>query len=98
MATLSQRSFSGGEISPSLYARVDFNKYQTSLRQCRNFIVQKHGGVANRPGTKLVGEVKDSTKKVRLIPFVFNRDQTYVLEFGEKNTCLICSLSRARTF
>ena len=83
MATLSQRSFSGGEISPSLYARVDFNKYQTSLRQCRNFIVQKHGGVANRPGTKLVGEVKDSTKKVRLIPFVFNRDQTYVLEFGE---------------
>jgi len=83
MATLSQRSFSGGEISPSLYARVDFNRYQTSLRQCRNFIVQKHGGVSNRPGTKLVGEVKDSLRKVRLIPFIFNRDQTYVLEFGE---------------
>lgn len=82
MATLTQRSFAGGEISPSLYARVDFNRYQISLRTCRNFIVQKHGGVANRPGTKFIDEVKDSTKRVRLIPFIFNRDQTYVLEFG----------------
>lgn len=42
----------------------------------------RHGGVANRPGTEFVGEVKDSTKTVRLIPFVFNSSQTYVLEFG----------------
>jgi hypothetical protein len=78
-----QRSFSGGEISPSLYARVDVAKYQNGLRTLRNYFVMRHGGAANRSGTKFIGEVKDSTKNVRLIPFVFNNDQTYVLEFGD---------------
>lgn len=84
MSTVSQRSFSGGEVAPSLYARVDTNKYATGLKTCRNFYVMRHGGVANRPGTKFVGEVKDSSKKVRLIPFVFNASQTYALEFGHQ--------------
>lgn len=83
MTTVRQFSFAGGEISPSLYGRVDTVKYSTGLRTCRNFFVQRHGGVANRPGTAFVGEVKDSTKKVRLIPFIFNADQTYILEFGD---------------
>lgn len=77
-----QRSFTGGEISPSLYARVDQTKYATGLRTCRNFLVMRHGGLANRPGSSWVGEVIDSTKTVRLVPFVFNSDQTYVLEFA----------------
>jgi hypothetical protein len=44
----------------------------------------RHGGATNRPGSEFVGEVKDSTKAVRLIKFVFNNDQTYVLEFGHQ--------------
>ena len=84
MTTLSQKSFSGGELTPSLYARTDTVKYQTGLRQCRNFLVMRHGGAANRPGLEFVGEVKDSAKAVRLIKFVFNNDQTYVLEFGDQ--------------
>jgi len=83
MSTFSEKSFSGGEITPSLYARVDTAKYAAGLRTCRNFFVMRHGGVSNRPGTKFVGEVKDSSKTVRLIPFVFNASQTYVLEFGD---------------
>lgn len=82
MSTLLQRSFSGGEIAPSLYARVDVAKYSTGLRTLRNFLVMRHGGASNRPGLGFIGEVKDSTRQVRLIPFVFNNDQTYVLEFG----------------
>lgn len=82
MANVRQLSFSGGELSPSLHGRVDQVKYATGLKTCRNFIVQRHGGVANRPGTQFVGEVNDSSKTVRLIPFVFNASQTYVLEFG----------------
>lgn len=82
MSTVAQRSFAGGEIAPSLYARCDVAKYSTGLRTCRNFFVMRHGGVQNRPGTQFICEVKDSTKAVRLIPFVFNSDQTYVLEFG----------------
>jgi len=82
VTTTIQRSFAAGEIAEALYARVDTVKYATGLRTCRNFLVMRHGGVANRPGTTFVGEVKDSTKTVRLIPFIFNADQTYVLEFG----------------
>lgn len=66
-----------------MYSRTDTNKYAAALRTCRNFIVQRFGGATNRPGTKFVGEVSDSTKSVRLIPFVFNTLQTYVLEFGD---------------
>lgn len=84
MSTVIQRSFSGGEIAPSLYARVDTAKYATGLRTCRNFSVMRHGGVQNRAGTKFVQEVSDSSKRIKLIPFVFNVDQTYVLEFGDE--------------
>lgn len=83
MSNTRQFSFSGGEVAPSLYARVDLVKYATGLRTCLNHMVMRHGGVANRPGTGFVGEVKDSTKAGRLIPFIFNASQTYVLEFGD---------------
>jgi hypothetical protein len=84
MSVFRQPSLSSGEISPSLYARVDLTKYATGLKTCRNFIVEKFGGISNRPGTQFIAEVKDSTKNVRLIEFIFNADQTYVLEFGDQ--------------
>lgn len=78
-----QFSFAGGELTPSLYARTDVVKYATGLRTCRNNMVMRQGGTRNRPGTAFVAEVKDSSKIVRLVPFVFNTGQTYVLEFGD---------------
>jgi hypothetical protein len=84
MTTLAQRSFAGGEMAPSLYARVDTVRYATGLRTARNVYVMRHGGATNRPGTEFVAEVKDSTKRVREIKFEFNSQQTYVLEFGEE--------------
>lgn len=82
MTTLAQRNFGGGEISPALYPRCDLVKYSTGARTLRNFMIQKHGGAASRPGTQFVAEVSNSGNVVRLIPFVFNDSQTYVLEFG----------------
>jgi len=82
MTAIVQRSLAGGELSPKLYARVDTVKYQTGLRTCRNNMVLKEGGISNRPGLRYICEVKDSTKKIKMIPFIFNDDQTYVLEFG----------------
>ncbi|HEO8935038.1 TPA: hypothetical protein QIF01_003852 [Serratia marcescens] len=81
--SLIQPSFAGGEVSPSLYGRVDLEKYQTSLRRCRNFIVRQYGGVENRPGTRYVAPAKFQDRKCRLIPFQFNTEQTYVLEVGD---------------
>jgi hypothetical protein len=44
--------------------------------------VMRHGGAQNRPGTEFICEVSDSSAVTRLIPFIFNADQTYILEFG----------------
>ena len=77
-----QPSFSGGELAPSLHARVDLAKYAVGLKTCRNFIVLAHGGVTNRAGTKFICETAISAKTTRLIPFEFNTEQTYDLEFG----------------
>lgn len=77
-----QRSFAGGEISPSMAGRADQVKYQTGLKTCRNFKVLKHGGVANRSGFRFINEVKNSSLDTYLMKFVFDDDQTYVIEVG----------------
>ena len=77
-----QRSFAGGEVTPEFYGRIDDVKYQTGLATCRNFLVYPHGPVANRSGTTYVNQVKDSTKKTRLIPFTYSTTQTMVIELS----------------
>jgi len=83
MPTLAQRSFTAGEIAPSLYARTDIVQYLTGLRTCRNFLIKKHGGASNRSGTKYVVSTKYAAKTARLIPFIFSTDQTYMIEVGD---------------
>lgn len=78
-----QTNFTGGEISPRLLGRVDLTKYTASLQTCQNFLVFPHGGVTKRSGTRFIAEVKDSSKKVRLVPFVFSTVQAYIIEFGD---------------
>lgn len=69
-----QRSFTGGEISPQMYGRIDDAKYQAGLEICRNFVVLPQGPVENRAGFAYVNHAKYSNKKCRLIPFTFNRE------------------------
>jgi hypothetical protein len=83
LATVSQRNFSSGELSPSLYSRVDITKYATGLRTCKNNVILRYGGATNRSGTKFINVAKYPTKDIRLIDFQFNDDQTYMLQFGE---------------
>jgi len=77
-------NFTGGELSPRLDGRSDLAKYPTGLKTLENFIVFPHGSAARRSGTQFVAEVKDSSKKTRLIPFEFSTTQTYMLEFGDQ--------------
>jgi hypothetical protein len=76
------RSFAGGEVTPEFFGRIDDAKFQTGLSTCRNFIVKPHGPVENRPGLAVVREVKDSTKKTRILPFIYASDQSVVVEVG----------------
>jgi hypothetical protein len=78
-----QVSFSGGEMSPEMFGRIDDIKVKTGLALCKNFIVKPQGPIENRSGTSFVNEVKNSLKTVRLIPFTFSTTQTMVLEFGD---------------
>ncbi len=76
-------TFSRGELSPRLHGRVDIDHYKMGLETCTNFYVLRQGGLRRRPGTVFVAEIKDSTKKARLIPFEFNETQAYAVELGD---------------
>jgi hypothetical protein len=82
-AKLLQPTLTAGEVSPSLYGRVDIARYGTGLRRCRNFIVRPYGGVENRPGFQYVDDAGDDGTH-RLVPFVFGDGVAYVLVFGHQ--------------
>ena len=77
-------NFTAGELSPRLDGRNDLAKYSSGCKTLQNMVIYPHGSAARRPGTTFVREVKDSTKKTRLIPFEFSTTQTYILEFGNQ--------------
>lgn len=79
-----QQAFVGGEIAPQMWGRADDVGYANGLARCRNCIVRPQGMVENRAGLRFVHEVKDSSKRVRLIPFSFSGEQTMVIELGDK--------------
>lgn len=76
-----QPSFGGGEIAPALGARVDLQRYQISLKTCKNFTVMSQGGVRNRPGTRYVDQTVNN-EQVRLIRFKFSISDACVLVFS----------------
>ena len=82
--TLSLTSFVSGEFSPKMDGRSDFDKYSSGTKTLENFLIHPQGAATRRVGTQFIAEVKDSTKKTRLIPFEFSTTQTYILEFGDQ--------------
>lgn len=82
-ATQVQTNFTAGEISPRLLGRSDLNRFQNGLDEASNVILYPHGMVARRPGTKYVATTKTSSS-ARLIPFKYNDDQAYAVEFGDQ--------------
>jgi hypothetical protein len=81
-----QTTFNRGELSPLLNSRTDIDYWRSSTALCTNFLVLRQGGLRRRSGTIFIAEVKDSSKVVRLLPFVFNASQAYVLELGDAYT------------
>ena len=83
MVDLLQPSFAKGEISPSLYGRVDTALYRVALRKAYNAVIHPQGGASNRAGLYFLAPVKTHTYAPRLIPFEFSGDDQYILEFGD---------------
>ena len=82
--TLALTSFVSGEFSAKMDGRSDFDKYSSGTKTLENFLIHPQGAATRRVGTQYIAEVKDSSKKTRLIPFEFSTTQTYVLEFGDQ--------------
>ncbi len=78
-----QPSFTGGEISPSLRARVDAAGYHTWLYSAQNMFVHPQGGISNRPGTRYVANAKTANGPCLVLAFPITQDEAYILELGE---------------
>lgn len=79
-----QASFAAGELSPSLFARVDFAKYRSGAATMRNFFVDYRSGASTRSGTEYIRPAALGTSRIRLVRFQQSQKVNYVLEFGEK--------------
>lgn len=74
-------SFTAGELSPLLHARVDLAQYANGAAYLNNFIILPQGGLSNRPGTASMDG--KTYADVRLVPFVFSEEDSCVLAFGD---------------
>lgn len=80
MSRIAFRNFTGGEVTPTLSARYDLQKFGSFLQCCENFIPNLHGDIERRPGTYYLAELGGAAV---LVPFQFNteKENNYVLIF-----------------
>lgn len=69
----------GGEISPSLWSRIDLDKVKVGLAKCHNFIPFAHGGARYRMGTKFIAEVNSECV---LHSMEYTSEPSIMIEFG----------------
>lgn len=95
-----QTNFSTGELDPLLRARVDLAAYNNALETAKNVLVQPQGGVRRRPGLHYIAQLpSDAANGVRLVPFEFSVDDSYMLCFTNnrmyvfKNEALVTNIN-----
>jgi hypothetical protein len=79
-------AFVAGEVSPSLYARSDLEKYDLGLALAKNWFVDYRGGVSTRAGTQFIGLVMADGLPTKFFKFQFSPTvaNAYVLLFGDR--------------
>ena len=82
-AEVSLPNFASGELSPSMYGRFDLPIYYSGCERMLNFLAETQGSARFRTGTKYVLHTRRNNV-ANLIPFQFNDQQAYVLEFTDK--------------
>lgn len=71
--------FNGGEISPNLEGRTDWDKYNYSAKLCKNFIPLVEGSLIRRGGSHFIGFTKDKEKNIIGFSIYLNKDVTPTL-------------------
>lgn len=80
-----KNSFISGELSPAVYGRTDLAKLPLGATTYRNFFAGYRGGAYSRAGLAYVCICKQPATAAppRPIPFQFNNEQGFMLEFGD---------------
>ena len=77
-------NFGFGEVSPSLYSRVDLPIYTQSAQRIENFFLRSEGGVIKRSGLQYLYEYDTTVdtsqrQQCRLLPYIFSDDEQYII-------------------
>lgn len=80
----SYMNFLGGEVSPNAYKRLDMAGNSKWFETAKNIYFGTTGDVYNRRGFRYISKTASgsSGEKIKLIPFIFNRSQSYCIEFN----------------
>lgn len=82
---LIRSNFTAGELSPLMYGRVTFAKYQNGLEKARNVLILSQGGITNRFGTIFEAETTAN----------YGTDfQIYILNYDNINKYLVIHSDR----
>ena len=79
-----QTTFNSGELTPRLAGRIDLKKYYNGVETLLNTIPLATGAAMRRPGFEYIATTKYTETTAELIPFEYNTEQAYALEFGNK--------------
>ena len=77
-----QSNFASGELSPKVWGRYDLKIFRSGLEIMENFIAEIQGSARFRTGTIFVWHTRLNQHAI-LIPFQFNDEQAYMMEFTE---------------
>ena len=91
MVRIAQTNLGAGILSEGMYAREDTQKFRQGLKDAVNVFVRTQGGVSNRAGLELVTGIDTSgaSHEQFLVPFSFNDEQTYQVEFTDSKFRII---------
>lgn len=85
-----QTNFTTGELDPLLRARIDLDQYNNALEKATNVVIQPQGGMKRRPGTRHLFELPAAAANgVRLVPFEFSVDDSYMLVFTDQRMYVV---------
>jgi|LGVF01.2.fsa_nt_gb hypothetical protein len=77
-----QNSLITGVIAPTLFGRVDLDKYYNAVAEAENVVISPHGGMIRRDGLKALTDVPTGS---RLFSFEFSITQNYVFVLTTTN-------------
>ena len=90
--TVYQSNFTVGELDPLVKGRVDLNQYPSALDRAKNITILPQGGFERRPGLAFIKDFSNhlggsftAQNGIRLIPFEFSNDQSFMLVFVKKS-------------